>query len=70
MLTGRQGFNIELLDETAVENCGIEMRKQYKGQKHHAANQGTIEQNGDDGIVDDGLFLEDVVEAQKDGRDQ
>ena len=41
--------------------------QQDKGQKHKSADQCAIEKHGNDGIVDDGLFLEDVVEAQQYG---
>ena len=43
------------------------MRQQDERQKHKPADHGAIEQNGYDGVFDDGLFLEDVVKAEENG---
>ena len=43
------------------------MRQQDKRQEHEAADHCTIEQNGNDGIANNGLFFEDVIKAQQEG---
>ena len=53
--------------EIAFEKARIEMGQQHERQKQQSADHGAVEQNGDDGVIDDGLLLEDVVKAQQDG---
>ena len=67
VLLERQRLDVELLHEAASKDVRLEMRQQHKRQEQEAANEGAIEKDRYDGVVDDGLFLEDVVEAQKDG---
>ena len=67
MLPCRQRLDEKLLHEVALKDIGFELRQQDEWQKHQSADQGAIKQYGNDGIVDDGLFLEDVVEAQQYG---
>ena len=67
MLLPIQWLNVELLHEVAFENIRLVMRQQDERQKHKPANHCAIEQYGYDGVFDDGLFLEDVVEAEENG---
>ena len=67
VLPRRDRLDEELLHEVAGENIRLELRKQDKGQENQPADHGAVEQNGNDRIIDDGLFLEDVIKAQQEG---
>jgi hypothetical protein len=70
MLLQSERLNVELLHEVAGEDVRLETGKQHKRQKQEAADHGAVEQHRDDGVIDDSLFLEDVVEAQQKGGNQ
>ena len=63
MLARGQRFDVKLRHEPAREQLGLDMRQYNKRQEQESANQSAVKQNGDDGVADDGLFLEDVVKA-------
>ena len=67
MLPCRNRLDEKFLHEIALEKARIEMGQQHERQKQQSADHGAVEQNGDDGVIDDGLLLEDVVKAQQDG---
>ena len=67
MLSCRQRLDEEFRHEVAFEDERLELRQQHERHEHESADQGAIEKDGDDGIIDDGLFLKDVVEAQQEG---
>ena len=70
VLTRSDGLNEEFFHETAIESHWIDVRQQDERQKQQAADHRAIEKHRDDGVADDSLFLENVVEAQQEGRNQ
>ena len=67
MLPCGERLDVEFLHEITCKNVGFPLGKQHQGQKQKPANQGALKQNRNDGVAHDGLFLEDVVEAQQEG---
>ena len=67
MLSCSKRFNVKLRHKTTNKPFRQKTRQHNERKKQQSANQSAVEQNGDDGVAHDGLFFEDVVEAQQEG---